>query len=228
MPAQAPYDSGRLSQCAPTQQPRGAAMTGETGRLCMKAVVAITSPSYRAPAGLGDRPGAARTQAAGVGSGVSAPPQPSTDEPQPGSEASQVRQPAWPIPLSTDRARGVRRPGDPLAARVRAPRTRLRAAGEPKDEPGRATLNGLLPAPRRSRAPRSLDRHLNPAATIIDSSAASAPARSVRTPVLGDSGRRPFTPRGRLARPRERRRPGAPTAALENARYRGQRCRSAR
>jgi hypothetical protein len=67
-------------------------MTGETSRLWDRVVVAITSPSYRAIAGLGSGLGAARTEAAGRGSGASAPAVPSSDEPQPGSETSQVRQ----------------------------------------------------------------------------------------------------------------------------------------
>ena len=68
-------------------------MTGETSRLWVKVVVAITSPSYRALAGLGDL-GAARTEAAGRGTRASAPAQPSTGEPQPSRDTSQVRQAA--------------------------------------------------------------------------------------------------------------------------------------
>ena len=69
-------------------------MTGETSRLWVKVVVAITSPSYRALAGLGDGLGAARTEAAGRGTRASAPAQPSTGEPQPSRDTSQVRQAA--------------------------------------------------------------------------------------------------------------------------------------
>lgn len=66
-------------------------MRSETSRLWVKVVVAITSPSYRALAGLGDGLGAAKTHVAGVDSKVSSPAWQHTDESRPGGGTSQVR-----------------------------------------------------------------------------------------------------------------------------------------